>query len=353
MKTRKRFSSKKLGLPPGSLVHIGEQTADPVTMNLMVYTTDAISETTIQEPRDATESAGSGHVIWLNVNGLHQVSIIAEIGEMFGLHPLVLEDIVHTGQRPKLEDYGDFLFIVVKMLTPGKEGGVRSEQISFILGEHLLISFQERIGDVFDPVRERLRGAKGRIRNAGPDYLLYALVDIIVDNYFIILEQISERLEILEDRLVTSADQHLLHELHRQKRELAGLRHAVWPIRDLLSGLERLSPKLIAEDTRFFFRDVYDHIMREIETLETYRDIVTSMVDTYLSSISNKMNEVMKVLTIIATLFIPLTFIAGVYGMNFKYMPELGWRWGYPAVWGLMVAVGAVMFMYFKRKNWL
>jgi magnesium transporter len=230
---------------------------------------------------------------------------------------------------------------------------VQSEQVSLILGPNFVISFQEAGGDVFDPVRERIRTGKGRVRKMGPDYLAYSLIDAVVDNYFIILENLGERVEALEEKLISDPKRETLHALHVLKREMIYLRKSVWPLREVISGLERAESGLIKEPTGIFFRDVYDHTIQVIDTVETYRDMLSGMLDIYLSSISNRMNEVMKVLTIIATIFIPLTFIAGVYGMNFKFMPELEWRWGYFLIVGIMLAIGLVMVIYFRRKRWM
>jgi magnesium transporter len=253
-----------------------------------------------------------------------------------------------------MEDSGNILFIVLKMLRYQESTeSIESEQVSLILGKNFLFTFQEKPGDVFEPVRDRLRHHKGRIRTLGPDYLAYALIDAIVDNYFLVLEKMEDRIEVLEERLVQNPSDDILQTLHRLKREMIYLRKAVWPLRELLSGLERSESTLIQQSTRVYLRDVYDHTIQIIDTIESYRDIISGMLDTYLSSVSNKMNEVMKVLTIISTIFIPLTFIAGIYGMNFVYMPELSWKWSYPLVWLLMIGVGSIMVVFFRKKKWL
>jgi magnesium transporter len=253
-----------------------------------------------------------------------------------------------------MEDYGDYMFVVLKMLRHDvKKDEVQAEQVSMILGPHFVISFQEVEGDVFNLIRDRIRQAKGRIRKMGADYLAYALIDAVVDNYFLILEKFGERMEGMEDELVTNPAPETLQEIHTLKRELIFLRRSVWPLRETISGLQRTESSLIAESTEVYLRDVYDHTIQVIDTVESLRDMVSGMLDTYLSSISNRMNEVMKVLTIIATIFIPITFIAGIYGMNFAVMPELGWRWAYFVVLGVMAAVSLVMVIYFRRKRWL
>ena len=345
--------SKKSGLPPGSLVHVGEEKIEKRRIRVIDYDEAGIEE---REPATIDECfpyKDTPNVTWINIDGLHEVDIIQKLGDGFGLHPLVLEDIVNTGQRPKMEDFEDYLFLIVKMLTyDDEEGEVKSEQFSLVLGPHYVISFQERVGDVLEPIRERLRKGKGRIRKMGPDYLLYALIDAIVDNYFAVLERIAEEIESLEDRIMIDPTTDLLQKIHNLKRELIFLRKSVWPLREAVSALERCESDLIQEKTAIYLRNVYDHTIQIADTIETFRDMVSGMLDVYLSSVSNKMNEVMKVLTIIATIFIPMTFLAGIYGMNFKNMPELEWAWGYPLVWCIILVVGLIMIFYFRRKKW-
>jgi magnesium transporter len=293
-------------------------------------------------------------VTWINIDGLHQVEILEKLGECYGLHPLVLEDILNTDQRPKMEDYGEYLYIVLRMLNYNdKSSEIESEQISLVLGPNFVFSFQEREGDTFNPIRDRIRNSKGRIRKMGADHLAYTLLDSIIDNYFIILEKLGEKIEFLEEEVVTQPGPETLQTIHHLKREMIFLRKGVWPLREVISGLERGESSLIKESTGIYLRDVYDHTIQTIDTIETYRDMVSGMLDIYLSSISNRLNAVMKVLTIIATIFMPLTFLAGIYGMNFKYMPELEWRWGYPAIWFAVVLISVSMLIYFKRKRWL
>jgi magnesium transporter len=293
-------------------------------------------------------------VTWINVDGLHQVEILEKLGEYYGFHPLMLEDILNTDQRPKMEDYGKYIYIVLKMLSyMDNSNEIVTEQISLILGPNFVISFQEKKGTVFNPIRERIRNDKGRIRKMGSDYLAYSLLDLIVDNYFIIMEKLGEKIEFLEEEVVTHPTPETLQTIHHLKREMIFLRKGVWPLREVVSGLERGESSLIKESTRIYLRDVYDHTIQTIDTIETYRDMVSGMLDIYLSSISNRLNAVMKVLTIIATIFMPLTFLAGIYGMNFKYMPELEWRWGYLMFWLIMIGIGAFMLIYFKKKRWL
>ena len=291
---------------------------------------------------------------WINIDGIHEVNIIEKIGKHFDLHPLIMEDIVNTEQRPKMEDFGHYVYVVLRMLYFDEEAHeVKGEQVSLILGENFVISFQEKEGDIFNPIRERIRNNKGRIRKMGADYLAYSLLDTIVDNYFTILEKLGDRIEEMEERLVSDPRPETLQEIHKLKREMIFLRKSVWPLREVINGLERGESSLVHKASRIYLRDVYDHTIQVIDTVETFRDMLSGMHDTYLSSISNRMNEIMKVLTIIATIFIPLTFIAGIYGMNFKFMPELEWRWAYFIVWLVIVIVAISMIFFFRRKKWL
>jgi magnesium transporter len=349
----RRFKrSQKAGLPPGTLIPIGTDGAGEVRISLIDFGEDHFEERAIQRIEEIFPFKESPTVTWINIDGVQNTEVIEKIGGHFGIHPLVLEDIVNTSQRPKMEDFGDYLYVVLRMLYLEKDE-VRSEQVSIILGPNFVISFQERPGDVFDPVRERLRNAKGRIRKMGADYLTYALVDMIVDNYFIILENFGERIEGIEEELIDRPSPDTLQVIHTLKRELIFLRKSVWPLRELISGLERVESELIADTTPIYLRDVYDHTIQVMDTVESFRDMVSGMLDTYLSSLSNRMNEVMKVLTIIATIFIPITFVAGIYGMNFENMPELSWPWGYFGALGIMGCIGTAMVVYFKRKGWL
>jgi magnesium transporter len=350
--TKKR--SKKAGLPPGTLVHIGERKAEELKITIIDYDEVHFQEREIEKIEECFVFRDRPTITWINVDGLHQVEILETLGECYGLHPLVLEDILNTDQRPKMEDYGDYIYIVLKMLDQNNKGNeIVTEQISLILGPNFVFSFQERAGDTFDQIRERIRNSKGRIRKMGADYLAYTLLDSIVDNYFIILEKLGEKIEFLEEELVTRPIPETLQAIHHLKREMIFLRKAVWPLREVVGSMQRGEPPLVKETTRIYLRDVYDHTIQVIDTIETFRDMVSGMLDIYLSSVSNRLNAVMKVLTIIATIFMPLTFIAGIYGMNFKYMPELEWYWGYPAVWLVVVIIGISMLIYFKKKRWL
>lgn len=354
MPERVRKRSEKAGLPPGTLIHIGERRAEKVKITLIDYDETQFQEKEVERVEDCFPFKAIPTVTWLNIDGLHNVEVIEKIGKQFSFHPLLLEDILNTHQRPKLEDYEHYLYIVLKMLYyEASTGELTAEQVSLILGAQYVISFQERGGELFRGIRDRIRNAKGRIRKAGADYLAYTLLDVVVDSYFGILEQIEEKIEEVEEELVINPTPETLQRIHRLKRELILLSKSVWPLREVIGGLQRAESPLIHAPTNIYLRDVYDHTIQIIEGIETFREMVTGMVDIYLSSMSNKMNEVIKVLTIIATVFIPLTFIAGIYGMNFKYMPELEWRWGYPFVWLVIGMVVILMLLFFKRKKWL
>jgi len=333
---------------------VGEKKVEEVTISVIDYDASSCSEKQVQAVEDCFPFKDTQTVTWIDINGLHDTELIGKIGSHFGLHPLVLEDILHTVQRPKMEDFESYVFVVLKMLYYSEDNQeVKAEQVSFILGSNFVISFQEAAGDVFNLVRERIRKARGRIRKQGADYLLYALIDAVVDGYFVILEKIGERIEAPEEVLMTNPPPEVLHAIHSLRGETIFLRKSVWPLRDVIKDLESGDPALVTEPVTIYFRDVYDHTIQVIETIETCRDLVSGMHDMYLSAISNRMNETMKVLTIIATIFIPLTFIAGIYGMNFEHMPELHWRWSYPVLWAVLISVGAAMFVYFKKKQWL
>ncbi|UCG80805.1 MAG: magnesium/cobalt transporter CorA [Desulfobacterales bacterium] len=346
--------SKKAGAAPGTLVHIGEKKIDKVRIRLIDYDEKQLQEEEFETIEACFPCKEEPTVSWINIDGLHDIETIQKLGKHFNIHPLVLEDIVNTGQRPKAEDFDDYAYIVLKMLHYDvEERQVRAEQFSLILGSNFLISFQERVGDVFEQVRERIRKGKGRIRKAGVDYLAYALMDAIVDKYFVIMEVFGEKVEALEEELVENPTSRTLETIHTMKREMIYFRKQVWPLREVVGSLVRGEFSLVSETTAVYLRDVHDHTIQVIDTLESLRDVLGGMLDLYLSTISNRMNEVMKVLTIIATIFIPLSFAAGIYGMNFKYMPELEWQWGYFMFWGFIVVIVIAMVAYFKKKAWL
>ena len=346
--------SDKIGLPPGSLVHVGKERTETVTISIIDYDKTQFNEKIADTVEECSFLKEQPTVTWINVDGIHQIETIEKIGKQFDLHPLILEDIMNTRQRPKIEDFDHYIYIVLKMLQIGKnECEIQTEQVSLIIGPNFVISFQEQAGDIFDHVRERIRNGKGHIRELKSDYLAYALMDAIVDRYFVILEKLEDRIELVEDDLLTNPTPKTLQDIHSLKSEMIFLRKSIWPLREVVSRLERRESTLIQESTAIYLKDIYDHTIQIIDSIETFRDMLSGMLDIYLSTISNKMNEVMKVLTIIATIFIPLTFIAGIYGMNFLYMPELGWHWGYPVVWIVMITIAISMLVYFRKKKWL
>lgn len=347
-------AAHKAGLPPGTMIYVGEQKVERVTIRVTDYGPDHLDETVHHDVADVLAFRDSDTVTWIDVTGLHDTDALRTLGEHFGLHPLVLEDLVSTGQRPKLEDYDRYLYLVCRMITLDPAGGkLDSEQISLVIGPRWVLSFQEREGDVFDAVRNRLRQGKGRIRRSGPDYLTYALVDAVVDNYFVVLERLGEVIEDLENDLLDAPDQSHLASIHGYKREMVQLRRSVWPLREVVGGIARGESPLVTEETQVFYRDLYDHTIQAADAVESLRDILTGLQDLYLSSISNRMNEVMKVLTIMGSMFIPLTFVAGIYGMNFEHMPELGWRWSYPLFWLVIVGLSGGLLAFFRRRGWL
>ena len=343
----------KVGMAPGSLVFTGQQKMAEVKFSVMYYRDGTLEEYDTKHLEEVQSLLRKEEgVVWLNIDGLHDVDAIRSVSELMLIHKLTIEDILSVGQRPKIEEYENYLFMILRMFMADKENKVEDEQLSFVLRNNLLVTFQEKEGDVFSHVRNRIRDGKGLIRKRGADYLLYALVDSVVDYYFLILETLGDRLEELETMVMENPHESVLTDLHRLRREVSHLRRSVYPLREVVNRFERLDEPVIAEETRVFIRDLYDHTIQVIESIEVFRDMASGMVDLYMNSISNKMNNVMKVLTIIATIFIPLTFIAGIYGMNFEYMPELGYKWGYYGVWVVMLAVAVVMVLYFKKKKW-
>jgi magnesium transporter len=347
-------ASKKAGLPPGTLMHIGETKTEKMRITVIDYDETHFQEREVKRIEECLPLIESPTATWINVSGLHQVDIIEKMGDYFGLHPLVLEDILNTEHHPKIEDHVDYLFVVLKMVRFDEESSeIRAEQVSIVLGPNFVISFEEQEGEVFNHLRDRIKNRKGRVRKMKVDYLAYCLLDVIIDQYFIILEKLGERIVILEEELISEPEPATLQQLYTLKRELLFLRRSAWPLREVVNELEKGECPLIDDSTAIYLRDVYDHTIRVIDTIEIFRDMVTGMFEVYLSSVSNKMNEVMKVLTIIATIFIPLTFIAGIYGMNFRYMPELEWHWGYPLLWFVMISVAGLMLVSFRKKRWL
>ncbi len=353
------ISSKKKGLPPGSAVYVGEQRDEKVKITVIDYDKENIETISSTEADSCGLYFNRPTATWVNVDGLHQAEVIEKIGNCIGLHPLTIEDILNTNQRPKIDVYDDYVYLVIR--TPEFLNGskvVGLEQVSFVLGRNYLLTFQEKEGDTFDAVRSRIKSNKGRIRKMGVDYLAYCLLDSVVDNYFSLLEKVGEEIEVLEDELMADPSPATLHKIHVLKREMVLLRKSIWPLREVVNSLQRDEVPFVGETINFYLKDLYDHTVQVLETVETFRDIIAGMLEIYLSSISNRMNEVMKVLTIFAAIFIPLTFIAGLYGMNFNTekspfnMPELNWYFGYPTALLIMVTVAGTMLLFFKRKGW-
>lgn len=351
--TKKR--SKKAWMSPGTLIHIGEQKAEAIEITVIDYNEAEVQEKKLKTVEECFVFKDKSSVTWINLEGIHDIQLIEKLGTCFEIHPLTLEDILNTDQRPKFDDMENYVYMVLKMLHYNNKGtDIVSEQISLILGSNFMMSFQEGLkGDVFEPLRQRIRSGKGKIRKMGADYLTYAIVDGIVDNYFAVLEKLGEQIELLEEEVVTDPNPETLKKIHYFKREMLYIRRCIWPLREVIASMAKRESELIKDATELYLRDVYDHVVQIIDSVETFREMLSSMLDIYLSSLSNRLNQVMKVLTIIATIFIPLTFLAGVYGMNFKYMPELEWPWGYPLILGFMISIGCVMLILFKRKKWM
>lgn len=349
-----RRTVKRPGTPPGTLVHTGEQKVEHVRIRCMDYDPDRLAELEAADVSECFSFRHEASVTWINVDGLHDVEVIRAVGEHHGWHPLLLEDIVGTGQRAKVEEYDGYLYVVLPMLAwdPGRRQVVH-EQLSLVLGEGYVVTFQERWGDVFDGIRDRLRLGKGKIRARGADYLAYTLMDAVVDHCFQVLEGIGDVVEELEEDVLNESGRDTMIQLHALKRELIAVRRAVWPMRDMLALVVRDEEDMFHPETEIFLRDVHDHAVHVVEGVEVLRDVVAGAVDLHLSMLGVRNNEVMKVLTIMASIFIPLTFFAGIYGMNFEHMPELAVPWAYPAVLGAMAAVAVGLLLFFRRKGWL
>lgn len=349
-----KSKAAKLGMAPGSLIFTGEQKMTEQKISVMRYSEEGVEEfdTRHFEEVEKLMNIEKG-VVWVNIDGLHDVESISALCGGLNVHKLTIEDILGVGQRPKFEEFDNYLFVVMRMFLVEENGrDIEDEQLSFILQGRVLITFQEKEGDVFSHVRNRIREGKGMIRKRGGDYLLYALIDSVVDYYFLILEKQGEHIEIVEEAVLDNPHESVLNELHRIRREVLQLRRSIYPLREVMSRFERVEEPHVSSDSKVFIRDLYDHTIQVIETVEVFRDMVSGTIDLYMNSVSNKMNNVMKVLTIIATIFIPLTFIAGVYGMNFEHMPELSWSWAYYAVWVIMLVMAFGMVVYFKVKKW-
>lgn len=349
-----KFRVKKAGMAPGSLIPISETQSDKIQISLFDYNAEKLTEMKDSNLQECLKGLNTTDTTWINISGIDDIHTIETIGRRFGLHPLLLEDIVSSGQRSKLDDYKDTIYIVAKMLNYNHESQtVEDEQVSLVLGKNFLISFLESKNNVFAPIYERLRPENSKIRQKGPDYLCYTLLDCLVDNYFLILEKVDGKLESLEEEVIKFPTPKTLQKIQRTKREITLLRKSVWPMREVISNFRRSESPLIQESTKVYIHDVYDHTIQAIDAIESFRDIAAGMLDIYLSNISMRMNEIMKVLTVVSTIFVPLTFIASIYGMNFDNIPELHYKYGYYIVLTLMAFITLVMFYYFKRKGWI
>ena len=353
MNRRAAKRSSKIGLPPGTIVHIGQQKVEKPTLEVVDYNR---RRCTVQH--EATvEQAGPPRAQltrWVTVYGLQDLELLEQIGRQWGIHPLVLEDVANTNQRPKVDLFDDYVFLVLRLVHHhADEQRLGSEQVGLILCRRGVLAFLESPSDVFAPVMERLADGRGRLRSCGPDYLFYALVDVLVDRHFLVLEKVAEEIEELTEQVLVGEGESPLQPIHRLKTDLLSLRKEVWPLREVIGVLARGDVPCVTQATTLYLRDVYDHTIQIADSIETYREMVTGLLEIHLSSLNNRMNEAMKMLTIIATVFIPLSFIVGIYGMNFSYMPELRWRWGYPAVLAVMALVVALMMWHFRRRRWL
>ena len=347
-------STKALHQAPGTVTYVGRKEQVETTLEVIDYNADAFERFTSKTPEDAFRFEAEDHTTWINIDGLSNTAEIEKVGKYYELHPLIIEDIVNTNQRPKIDEYRDYFFIVAKMLYYREDGRLENEHISMVLGKNYVLTFQEADGDVFNGVRERLSQAKGRIRSRGADYLVFALLDAIVDNYFVVVEEMSDKIESLEERLFNAQpNDDITLEIQELKRTMLRIRRAVNPLREVVSRLEKVDHELVQEQTINYIRDLYDHMIQVSENIEIYREMTWGLMDMYMTTISNKMNEVMKVLTIMASIFIPLTFLVGLYGMNFEYMPELEYKFSYPILLGVMFLMLLGMLFYFKRKHWL
>jgi magnesium transporter len=353
---RKRTQNykKHVGQVPGALVYTGNKSGNKLHIQSFDYNKDTVEETVLLNTEDAVPVKDTESVTWININGLHHIGEIEKIGKQYNLHPLVLEDIVNTTQRPKIDEYDNYLFVVLKMLYYDKNEEIINEQVSFVLGKNYVLTFQEAEGDVFDTVRDRLRYSKGRIRTLKSDYLLYALIDAVVDQYFSIIETLGNKIEDLETDIFDGQAKSTMNlEVQQLKREILKVRRAIFPLREVINRIEKTENALIYKRTITYYRDIYDHLIQVSENIDIYREMIWSLMDMYMTTISNRMNEVMKVLTIMSSIFIPLTFLAGIYGMNFDFMPELKYRYSYFVLLGAMFFLFLGLLFYFKRKKWL
>lgn len=354
IKKRTKEAEKYIGQVPGTLIYTGKKSDKDFQVECFDYTKDNIEESILLNIEEAAGYKYTDSVTWINIDGLKHTDKIENIGKQYNLHPLVLEDIVNTSQRPKIDDYDDYLFIVLKMLYYDEQEQIVIEQVSMVLGKNYVLTFQESEGDVFEPIRKRLRFANGRIRGLKSDYLLYALIDAVVDNYFSIIETLGHKIEDLETELFNGdARENVNVDIQQLKREILKVRRAIFPLREIINRVEKEDSTLIYKRTITYYRDVYDHLIQVSENIDIYREMIWSLMDMYMTTVSNRMNEVMKVLTIMSSIFIPLSFLAGLYGMNFEYIPELQYKNGYFVLIGVMLLIFLSLIIYFKRKKWL
>ena len=353
-KNTTHISKKVLGQIPGSIIYTGKKDTHKLFIESFDYNKEQCTEKTLNSVQESFEYKLTDSITWINLNGLNHVGEIEKLGEHYGLHPLVLEDIVNISQRPKIDEYDNYLFVVLKMLYYDANEKIVSEQVSFVLGKNYVLSFQESEGDVFDSVRNRIRQAKGRVRTLQADYLLYVLIDAIVDHYFSVIETLGDKIEDFETAIFSGeVDDDISQKIQNLKREILRVRRSIFPLREVISRIEKNENRLILRKTITYYRDIYDHLIQVSDNIDIYREMIWSLMDMYMTTISNKMNEVMKVLTIMASIFIPLTFIAGIYGMNFEYIPELQYKYSYFILLGVMFVIFIGMLIYFKRKKWL
>ena len=353
-KAKSKIRNKKLGQIPGSIIYTGKKASQKLFIEAFDYNKEQCIEKELQGAEESFEFKLSNSTTWINLNGLNHVNEIEKLGNHYDLHPLVLEDIVNIAQRPKIDEYENYLFVVLKMLYYDVDNKIVSEQVSFILGKNYVLTFQESDGDVFDEVRNRIRQAKGRVRNMQADYLLYILIDAIVDHYFNIIEILGDKIEDFETAIFTGkVDDSVSKDIQDLKREILRVRRAIFPLREVINRIDKHESPLIQKKTKTFYRDIYDHLIHVTENIDIYREMIWSLMDMYMTTISNKMNEVMKVLTIMSSIFIPLTFLAGIYGMNFENIPELKTHNGYFILLGVMLIIFISLLFYFKRKKWL
>lgn len=347
--------SHKTGLPPGSLVHVGDALADDTTVSMLSYSQDHLQQVNIESVEELAEHRDSDALSWVIVEGLSNVQLIEEIGRQFEIHQLVLEDILNTHQRPKFDEFDNYLFIVLKApIINSKPFSIEYEQISLLVFKRIVFTFKEKRDDIFDHIKARIETSTGRFRTLGADFLGYSILDSIIDQYFILIDRMDDAVTLIEDKLLAGEPgSESLNAIQRLKREIVTARRYVSPVRELINQLLRSESTLIEEKTHIYLRDASDHAIRIIESIELHSYITSGLLDIYISSVSNRMNEVMKVLTVFATIFIPMTFLTGIYGMNFDYMPELSWHWAYPAIWCVFITIPTALLFYFKRKKWL